>query len=319
MQHALLFRGILMVASLLSVCAPNALTQTSSSAPAQTSEDFDRSDPDRQQASQFYDQHKMPEAAALLEKVVAKYPKDVVSHEHLGVALLSRAETQTEPEKRKADRIHARAELLRAQELGDHSDLCNTLLASIPEDGSESAFSDASEANAAMKRGEAAFAKGEWEEAIKEYSHALQLDPKLYLAAVNIGDTYFNQKQMDKAGEWFATAIRIDPNQEIAYRYWGDALMAQDKMKQARSKFIEGLVAYPYRQTSWNGLHGWLVRNHLKVKEIPIQLPAGPTVGAKGDTVINIDASTLDKKNDSSGAAWLMYPMEGSLCSNEKF
>jgi tetratricopeptide (TPR) repeat protein len=193
------------------------------------------------------------------------------------------------------------------------------LLGSIPEDGSESAFSDASEANAAMKRGEAAFAKGEWEEAIKEYSHALQLDPNLYLAAVDIGDTYFNQKQMGKAGEWFATAIRIDPNQEIAYRYWGDALMAEGKMKEARGKFIEALAANPYRQTSWNGLHGWLVRNHLKQKEIAIQLPAGPTTNSKGDTVINIDASTLGKKNDSSGAAWMMYPMERTLWRNEKF
>jgi len=78
-------------------------------------------------------------------------------------------------------------------------------------------------------------------------------------------------------------------------------------------------VANPYRQTSWNGLHGWLTRNNLKLKEIPIQLPAGPTTNAKGNTVINIDASTLDKKNDSSGAAWLMYPMERTLWRNEKF
>ena len=187
MQASWLFRSILAIC--LSACVPHALPQSSSSASAQTSADFDRNDPDRQQALQLYEQHKMPEAVALLEKVVVKYPKDVVSHEYLGVALLSRAETQTEMEKRRADRVHARAELLRARELGDHSDLCNTLLASIPEDGSESAFSNGEEANAAMKRGESAFAKGQWAQAIKEYSHALELDPKLYLAAVDIGVT----------------------------------------------------------------------------------------------------------------------------------
>jgi len=50
---------------------------------------------------------------------------------------------------------------LRARELGDHSDLCKTLLASIPEDGSEDSFSDKAEVSAAMNLGEAAFAKGE--------------------------------------------------------------------------------------------------------------------------------------------------------------
>ena len=40
-------------------------------------------DPERQQAMQLYEQHKLPEAAALLEKVVARYPEDVVAREHV--------------------------------------------------------------------------------------------------------------------------------------------------------------------------------------------------------------------------------------------
>ncbi|HEV3039493.1 MAG TPA: tetratricopeptide repeat protein [Candidatus Angelobacter sp.] len=309
----------LVVAICFAVCVPYGLAQSSSSASAQKPADFDGNDPDRQQAMQLFDQHKMPEAVPLLEKVVAKYPKDVVTHERLGVALVSRADTQSDPEKAKEDRIHARSELLRARELGDNSDLCKTLLAMIREDGSGSSFSAKAEADAAMKRGEAAYAKGAWEEAIKEYSRALELDPKLYLAAVNIGDTYFAQKQMDKAGEWFAAAVRIDPDRETAYRYWGDALLGQGKMKEARSKFIEGVVANPYRPPSWNGLNNWLSRNHLKMKDIPIELPAGPTTNDKGETVIALDASILGNKNDSSGAAWLVYSGERSLWRTDKF
>jgi hypothetical protein len=79
------------------------------------------------------------------------------------------------------------------------------------------------------------------------------------------------------------------------------------------------VVANPYRPPSWNGLNNWLSRNHLKMKNIPIELPAGPTTNDKGQTVINIDASTLGKKDDSSGAAWIMYPMERSLWQSEKF
>jgi tetratricopeptide (TPR) repeat protein len=277
-------------------------------------------DPDRQLAIQLYDQHKMPEAAALLEKVVARHPDDVVAHERLGTALLSRADTQTDPAKRKADRVQARSELLRAKELGDNSDLCNILLASIPEDGSERAFSDRREVDAAMNRGEAAFATGEWEKAIQAYSRAFELDPKLYLAAVDLGDTYFRLRQTDKAGQWFAIAIQIEPNQEIAYRYWGDALLADSRMKEAREKFIQGLVALPYKAGggSWAGLHNWVRRNNTQLREISIQLPAGPTVDAKGQVNITIDPASLEKKGET-GAAWFAYSLERALWPREKF
>src|SRR5260370_17529691 len=85
-------------------------------------------DPQRQQAMQLYEQHKLPEAAALLEKVVARYPEDVVAHEALGSSLLSRPATWNDPERRKPDRIPHRAQLLRPKALGDTSALCKTFL-----------------------------------------------------------------------------------------------------------------------------------------------------------------------------------------------
>jgi tetratricopeptide (TPR) repeat protein len=320
--HRLLYdiAGMMVAIVLLGSFVPAQQPAPNSSKPEQS--DWNPNDPDRQLGLQLYEQHKMSEAVPLLDKVVARYPKDMVAHERLGTSLLSRSDTQTDTALRKADRARARAELQRAKELGDNSDLCNMLLASLSEDGSDTSFSNRKEVDAAMQRGEAAFANGEWENAIKEYSRAFELDPKLYLAAVDIGDTYFRLKQMDKAGEWFARAIAINPNQEVAYRYWGDALLEEGKMKEAREKFIQGLVAFPYKggSGSWAGLHNWLRRNGVKLKEVSIQLPQAPTKGAKGETVINIDPSTLDKKDDGgAGAAWMMYPMERALWQNEKF
>lgn len=274
-------------------------------------------DPERQEALRLYQDHKMPEAAALLEKVAARRPDDAVVFEALGSALLSRAETQTDPVQRKADRLHARKELLRAKELGDNSDLCRVLLALIPEDGSDITYSESKEVQAAMARGEAAFAKGDFDQATHEYSLALEMDPKLYPAALYVGDMYFRQKKMDQAGEWFARAIQIDPNQETAYRYWGDSLLVQGKIKEARAKYIEGVVADPYRQTSWGGLNRWVQTNKLSYKKISIQLPKAPKIDAQGKTEITIDPSTLGK-NDG-GEAWIIYSGERALWRSEKF
>ncbi len=299
----------LLVTSVLATLLPSAASGQASKT--------NLNDPDRQQGMQFYQEHKLPEAAALLEKVVARYPEDVVAHEALGSSLLSRAATWIDPAKRKADRIHARAELLRAKELGDNSDLCKTLLAAIPEDGSESSFSQNQQVEAAMQRAEAAFARGEFEDAITGYLQALALDPKLYYAALDIGDSYFRLKKTDQAGEWFAKAIQIEPNEETAYRYWGDALLADGQMKEARSKFIDGLVANPYRQTSWNGLNNWVSRNNVSYKKIPIELPQAPTTDAKGNATITVNPSTLGKQD--GGEAWMLYAMERTLWRNEKF
>ena len=318
--HAVLYN---MAASAAMVLALAATAQSPSPAGAQPQsgsaqpKDFNPDDPDRKQALELYRQHKLPEAAELWEKVVAKYPGDMGAHEALGASLLSRAATQTDSAKKKADRLRARAELLRAKELGDNSDLCKVMLAGIPEDGSDITFSDNKEVEAAMGRGEAAFARGDWDEAIKGYQLALELDPNLYFAAVNIGDTYFRLKNWDSAGVWFARAVAIAPNQEVAYRYWADALMADGKMKAAREKFIQGLVAFPYAKTSWIGLNGWLARNHLAYNKIQIKLPQGPTSDGKGGTVINIDPANLGKNDGSE--AWLMYSIERTLWKNDKF
>ena len=85
-----------------------------------------------------------------------------------------------------------------------------------------------------MRKGEEAHSRGDLDAAIKGYKLALELDPKLYLAALFIGDMYFKkgyhaqdlktkQEMTVTAGEWFKRAIAIEENIETAHRYWGDA------------------------------------------------------------------------------------------------
>src|ERR1700674_278298 len=251
---AITARVALMMAVVLPAFAGQDATKQSSSG--------NPNDAERQEAIRLYHAGKMPEAAAIFEKLIQQDPKDVVAHELLGATLVSRGETQSDPEKKKADRLHARAELMRAKELGDTSDLCKTLLAIIPEDGHSFQFSQNPEADAAMQLGEATFAKGDWEGAIKAYSRAVELDPKIYSAAQFIGDCYYHLKQTGKAAEWFGKSIQIEPNNESAYRYWGDALLQAGDLQTARTKYIAGVAANPYQHASWNGIHNWVAKTH---------------------------------------------------------
>jgi tetratricopeptide (TPR) repeat protein len=158
--------------------------------------------------------------------------------------------------------------------------------------------------DAALKTGEAAFAKGAWQEAITAYTGAWDLDHN-WPAALYLGDTYYAMRDMQRAGEWFAKAIELQPDREQAYRYWGDALLTQGKMKEARLKYIEGVVADPYNVASMAGLRKWLTKNNLVWKKISITLPQGPSVDKNGKTSMNVDASMLAKPD--AGAAWIGY------------
>lgn len=224
---------------------------------------------ERTRALQLMDQSKFTEALPILEKLVVQKPSDGMVNYALGFAVFANAQNIKDTAARKAARARARTYFARAKELGVSDDLLESMLKSIPPDGGEeSLFSKNSEADAAMREGEAAFSHGEFEKAVAAYQRALQLDPKLYEAALFAGDMYFKKgfamsegparsEQMDKAGEWFARAVAIDADRETAYRYWGDALLSVQKTNEARAKFIEAIIAEPYKQLVYNGISKW--------------------------------------------------------------
>lgn len=199
----------------------------------------DTESPERARAFQLYDQNKFIDAIPLLEKVVKDNPSDVVALERLGWSAFVVAGSTEDPQKRKKLRDRALTVLTRAKGLGDDSELLRRGLEGLSQaDDANSALSHVKEADAAMREGEAAHAKGDLDKAIAGYERAFRLDPKLYLAALFIGDMYFKKgyqatdtkpknEHFDKAGEWFAKAIAIDADVETAHRYWGDALMHQ--------------------------------------------------------------------------------------------
>lgn len=223
--------------------------------------------------------------------------------ERLGGTQVMNSLTKPTPEAQAAELLRARKNLLKAQELGDNSNLLHALLDGIPEDGKRKPFSTRKEVNDAMFEGEMQYAVGDLDKAVEAYKKAFALDPKLYWAPLFIGDMYFKKDKFDDAGEWFARAIKVDPNRETAYRYWGDALVKAGKDDDARDKFIDAVVAEPYNRGAREGLSQWA--DHVGVKLTAVRWK--PTnLGDKTD-------------NESDGAISLAYTLAQAQWQGDKF
>ena len=271
---------------------------------SQNTTDASPADPDRQEAMRLYKEHKLGEAAEWWQKVVAKYPGDMAAHEALGSSLLIRAAGQSDQKNKISDRVQAHAELMRAHELGDNSELCQALLSAVPEDGSEVRHPNQKEVNAALARGDAAIESLDRDGATREYSLAVELSPDNYFTPVGIGLKYARLKQWEEGGKWYALSLRISPDNGTAYGNWVVALTEAGEMKEAREKLVQGLLISDGTYINLP-LNRWLNANHLKLKKINIKVPDEYPIGKTG-TMIVVDPAWLGK-NDG-GDAWLMYP-----------
>jgi tetratricopeptide (TPR) repeat protein len=63
-------------------------------------------------------------------------------------------------------------------------------------------FSKDPRAEQSMQAAEAAFARRDFDEALKNYSQALELEPMNYSAVLFSGNTYDRQNNFAKAAEW---------------------------------------------------------------------------------------------------------------------
>jgi tetratricopeptide (TPR) repeat protein len=165
-----------------------------------------------------------------------------------------------------------------------------------------------------MRAGEAAFAKQDFDEAIKNYSKVLELQPTNYSAALFIGDSYFSAKNFTMAGQWYERASQIDPNRETAYRYYSDMLMKNGDLEAARTKAIQAVIAEPYNSITWRGLQQWAKASQLQLTPQHIKVPST----SKGnDSQINI---TFDPSQSSdSMAVWMLYTGTRINWRNEEF
>jgi tetratricopeptide (TPR) repeat protein len=239
---------------------------------AQTVYDQDQ----RQKASELFAQGKRLEALPLLEDLVAASPKDAAMLVALAASLVEHAATLPGQEDAGKQRLRARGLLDRAWELGDTSALAmnlSQLLKQLPTTGAIK-FSDNPQVDQAMRAGEAAFSRRQYDEARRNYARALELEPANYSAALFIGNTYDRQNELSEGAEWYERAIQLAPNVETAYRYYADMLAKQGDLSKARTMLIHASVAEPYNRIVWRELHAWAALNKTRITQVFIGVPA---------------------------------------------
>jgi tetratricopeptide (TPR) repeat protein len=284
--------------------------------------------PEWKRALELYEAQNFVAALPLLEKVAVVAPENPVVLSRLGFALYAVAATEKDAETRKKMLDRARTVLLKSQSLGDNSNLTQITLDGLTGGGDAVPFSQIKAAETAIREGEAAFVRGDMDAAIKSYKRALELDPKLYDAALYAGDSeykkayaskdpQFRKEHFEQAGIWFAKAIAINPNRETAYRYWGDALQLEGKTNEARERFVDAIVAEPYSRKSYVGLTQWADRNKISLAHPKIVIPSNVSSGKDGKVTITLDELAV-KGNEKGTAAWLAYGMARSSWMNRK-
>ncbi len=293
------------------------LTAASSATQAQTDESVEDL---KRKAGELLKQTKYTEALPILEKISTLEPKDGETQFYLGFALLGQAVNTKDDAARKALRIRGRNAFLKAKSLGFYEPRLDALIQSLPEDGFDAAgFSSNSQANALMKEGEALFSQGKPDEALKKYQQALDLDPKLYHAALFSGDIYLQKEDFAKAETWYQKAIAIDPYKETAYRYSATPLMKQHKTVEARDRYVEAFIVEPYNRFARAGLVQWAEATRTPIAHPQIDIPSNVTFDEKGDAKVDLDANILANGTEDGSFAWISYGATRSIWRKEKF
>jgi len=274
----------------------------------------------KRQATALLKENKYTEALPILEKIAAAEPNDGETQFFLAFALIGQATNTKDNAARKALRVRARQAFVKAKALNYDEPKIDAMILGLPEDGSDSpGFTSNAKANQLMEEGEALFSQGKPDEALKKYQEALELDPKLYSAALFSGDIYLQKEDYAKAEIWYQKAIAIDPDKETAYRYSATPLMKQRKIDEARDRYIEAFISEPYNRFARGGLIQWGQATQTSLAHPEITIPTNVTFDDKGDAKVNLDASALLGGKDDGSFAWISYGTTRSAWRKEKF
>lgn len=227
----------------------------------------------RQPAMELFDQGKRLEALPLLEELVKMNAGDQEVMVALAASLVHHAATLTDQQAAGKERLRAKDLLEQSASVSPLARNLLQLLRAMPDSG-DIHFSDNPEVEQAMRSGESAFSRHNFEEAIQYYSAALKAEPKNYSAALFIANAHDRKNDFAKAAELYKSVIQLDPDIETAYRYYAHMLVREGDMAGARTMLIRSVVAEPYNGMAWRDLRAWTDVNHVALDLTYVDIPA---------------------------------------------
>ena len=96
-----------------------------------------------------------------------------------------------------------------------------------------------------VARGSAYFRLGRFDKALSDYNRAIEIDPDLAAAYQNRGSVYYRQNQLDKAISDYSRAIKINPDFAVAYVDRGNIYQSKGRFDDAISDFSKVLKLHP--------------------------------------------------------------------------
>ena len=108
--------------------------------------------------------------------------------------------------------------------------------------------------------------QGRLEESAAAHEKALEIDPQLVQAHVNLIKLYGQLGQFEKAEEHYRAAIRIDPGSAESYYNYGVLLLSAEKYQPAENAFRRTIEINPFYANAHNNL-GYLLERRDSVAE----------------------------------------------------
>lgn len=271
----------------------------------------------------LFDQERFGEAVPYLQTLVKAKPDDPKVRFLLGFALLAKSKTvdAADVDMSKLLAAQALAEFKKAKALGFEDEMNDKLIALLSTDATtggnstESGLSKNPEANKLMGQAESFFAKSNYDKALEFYQKALEIDPKIYEAALFSGDIFLAKGDFKNAEIWYQKAIVINPERETAYRYSATPLMKQEKYAEARDRYIEAYITEPYGGMAIKGLMQWGQATSTRLAHPKFDIPEFK-IGADGkaNSTINVNPLAME-----GSMAWIGYTATRSEWYEKKF
>ncbi len=112
-----------------------------------------------------------------------------------------------------------------------------------------------------VQAGLALEAEGKLGESVEAHLRALEADPNLVQAHVNLISLYGRLGETEKATQHYHAALRLNPDQAECHYNYGVLLFEQDRMSEAKQSFMRALEINPFYAEAHNNL------GHLLEKE----------------------------------------------------